>query len=177
MSGIDIKSHKSFRKFFEDFYPAVYSFLLNYTGDEELARDLSQDTFLRIYEKRALTDTIEHAKAFLYTTARRLYLDHLKHARAGERYLDAYEDEHGDEHSFLVAVTREETLRILYSAIDRLPRQTRNVVMLGLHGKSNQEVAQQLGISINTVKSLKKSAYTSLRSFLAKDYWFILLFF
>lgn len=171
----DISSQKAFRKFFEDFHPAVYAFLLDYTGDEELSRDLAQDTFLKIYERRAEIDSVRHAKAYLYTTARRLYWDHLKHAQVEHHYrASQQEDSPNDDPFFLQAVTHRETLRILYSAIDRLPPQTRRIVLLHLEGKDNHEVADTLGISVNTVKSLKKSAYASLRSTLSGEYALLL---
>ncbi|MFQ7742421.1 RNA polymerase sigma factor [Odoribacter splanchnicus] len=46
---------------------------------------------------------------------------------------------------------------------------------MGLNGKNNNEIAEALNISVNTVKSLKKSAYTSLRGQL-KDPMLFLLF-
>jgi RNA polymerase sigma-70 factor (ECF subfamily) len=66
-------------------------------------------------------------------------------------------------------------LRILHQAIDTLPPQTRKIILLGLNGKNNNEIAEALNISVNTVKSLKKSAYTSLRGQL-KDPMLFLLF-
>ena len=69
----------------------------------------------------------------------------------------------------------QDTLRILHQAIDTLPPQTRKIILLGLNGKNNNEIAETLNISVNTVKSLKKSAYTSLREQL-KDPMLFLLF-
>ena len=76
---------------------------------------------------------------------------------------------------FLHEITYQETLRILHQAIDTLPPQTRKIILLGLNGKNNNEIAEALNISVNAVKSLKKSAYTSLRGQL-KDPMLFLLF-
>ena len=81
-----------------------------------------------------------------------------------------------DDYDFLQEVTRQETMRMLYVAIDQLPPQTRNVILLNLEGKTNPEVAEELGISVNTVKCLKKSAYETLREALSKNYFVILMF-
>lgn len=40
----------------------------------------------------------------------------------------------------------------------------KKIILLNLQGKNNNEVAEELNISVNTVKSLKKSAYMTLRS-------------
>lgn len=175
--GINIKSDRAFKSFFEEFYPPVYSFLTNYSADGELAKDLAQDIFLKVYEKRGEIGEISHAKAFLYTTARRLYLDHCKHSQVEEQYADNHRKDPSDDDAFLHEVTVQETLRILYDAIDRLPPQTQKIVRLHLQEKSNQEIADALNISINTVKSLKKSAYTTLRDILPKDQAFFILLF
>ena len=84
---------------------------------------------------------------------------------------------------FLHEITYQETLRILHQAIDTLPPQTRKIILLGkvvfklviLEDMKYKDVADSLGISVNTVKSLKKSAYTSLRGQL-KDPMLFLLF-
>ena len=70
---------------------------------------------------------------------------------------------------------RQETFRLLYSAIDNLPEQTRKVILLGMDGNSNQKVGELLGISINTVKTLKKNGYAALQKMLSKEYSVLLL--
>ncbi len=173
--GMAIYSDRDFEKFFREFYPAVYAFLVRYTGDAELAANLTQDTFLRVYEQREQVESIEYGKAFLYTTARYLYWNHRKHEKAHQNYLKQLSESEEDDYNFLEEVTREETIRILYAAIDKLPPRAQEVILLNLEGKDNNEVAESLHISLNTVKSLKKSAYVILRKLLAKDYYLILL--
>ena len=77
--------------------------------------------------------------------------------------------------TFFKDVIRQETFRILHSAIDRLPNQTRQVILLSMEGNSNQEVGELLGVSINTVKTLKKNGYAILRETLSKEYLILLL--
>lgn len=75
-----------------------------------------------------------------------------------------------------IIVTLRETIRILYDAIDRLPPQSQKIILLNLQGKNNNEVAEELNISVNTVKSLKKSAYMTLRKYVGKEYLWLLIF-
>lgn len=63
----------------------------------------------------------------------------------------------------------QETLRLLHAAVSQLPKQSRKIILLGLEGKNNQEIAEEMGISINTIKTLKKNAYRFLREEL-KDF-------
>lgn len=173
--GMVITSNRDFEKFFREFYPAVYAFLVHYTGDSELAANLAQDTFLKVYEQREQVVSIEYGKAFLYTTARYLYWNYRKHEQAHQNYLKQLSEQEEEDYDFLREVTKEETVRVLYAAIDKLPPRAREVILLNLKGKDNGEVALALNISLNTVKSLKKSAYSILRKLLAKDYYLILM--
>ena len=141
-----IVSHKEFKAFFETFFIPVYTLMQRYTGERELSRDFTQEAFVRVFEHRGEFETEENAKAILYT----------------------------EEYDFLKEVTQQEVSRILYDAVDKLPSQTRSIILLNLKGFNNTEVAERLGVSVNTIKSLKKSAYVTLRTLLSKDLLMIL---
>ena len=121
-----------------------------------------------------------HALALTFQEVAALKLidcaNHCKHQSAEENYFAQLDESNVDDYDFLQEVTRQETMRMLYVAIDQLPPQTRNVILLNLEGKTNPEVAEELGISVNTVKCLKKSAYETLRGTLSQNYFVILMF-
>ena len=79
--------------------------------------------------------------------------------------------------SFFKEVIRQETIRIIYQSINTLSPKVREIILLNLKGKNNQEIAEKLGISVNTVKFLKKSAYEKLRKILSKENLFLLFLF
>ena len=169
-----IVSHKEFKAFFETFFIPVYTLMQRYTGERELSRDFTQEAFVRVFEHWGEFETEENAKAFLYTVARRIYLDHCKHQKIENQYQNRVNEEDLEEYDFLKEVTQQEVSRILYDAVDKLPSQTRSIILLNLKGFNNTEVAERLGVSVNTIKSLKKSAYVTLRTLLSKDLLMIL---
>lgn len=169
-----IVSHKEFKAFFETFFIPVYTLIQRYTGERELSRDFTQEAFVRVFEHWGEFETEENAKAFLYTVARRIYLDHCKHQKIENQYQNRVNEENTEEYDFLKEVTQQEVSRILYDAVDKLPSQTRSIILLNLKGFNNTEVAERLGVSVNTIKSLKKSAYVTLRTLLSKDLLMIL---
>ena len=169
-----IVSHKEFKAFFETFFIPVYTLIQRYTGERELSRDFTQEAFVRVFEHWGEFETEENAKAFLYTVARRIYLDHCKHQNIENQYQNRVNEEELEEYDFLKEVTQQEVSRILYDAVDKLPSQTRSIILLNLKGFNNTEVAERLGVSVNTIKSLKKSAYVTLRTLLSKDLLMIL---
>ena len=105
-------------------------------------------------------------------------MNHLKHKKIEHQYFQSIkiEDEEAEELFYLEEVTYQETLRILRAAIAQLPPQTREVILVSLDGKNNNEIAETLDISINTVKTLKKNAYKFLRESLGSRNLYILLF-
>ena len=172
----DILSNQAFEIFFKEYYLSVYDYLFRCTGDESLAKDLAQTTFLRIYEHRDKIGKVDSAKAFLYTIARHLYWNYSKHEKVKTHYTEINPCDEIDDRNFLQEVTKTETIRILRNAVQQLPPRTREIISLNMEGKNNNEVAEILNISVNTVKTLKKSAYAILRDSLSKEYLIFLLF-
>lgn len=174
--AIAIKSHIEFRKFFNEFFPTVYNLLKKYTEEPEVAKDLAQEAFVKVYECKEEFETLENAKAFLYTVARHIYFNHYKHVKVLEKSRSLLEYPEEENENFLQEVISQETIRVLYQAIDKLAPQSRNIILLNLQGKNNNEVAEELHISVNTVKSLKKNAYLILRKLMGKEYlWIVAL--
>ena len=159
-----LTNRQDFKSFFEKYFEPVFQFTRKYTGDEAIAHDITQDAFIKLYVKRENFDVIEKAKSFVYITARNLCLDHLKHLKIEHEYARSFPlDEAEEQQFFFEEITYQETLRILYEAIDKLPPQTREIILVGLDGKDNNEIAATLNVSVNTVKTLKKNAYKVLR--------------
>jgi RNA polymerase sigma-70 factor (ECF subfamily) len=158
-----LTSNDEFKLFFQEHFEPLYRFARKYTGDAEIARDMAQESFTRLYERRAAFDSWEKARSFLYTATRNGCLDHLKHLKTRRRYLP---DDSDDDTGFLHEVTYQETSRLLHAAIARLPPRGRAVILHSMNGKNNDEIATAMQVSVNTVKTLKKGAYATLRALL-----------
>jgi RNA polymerase sigma-70 factor (ECF subfamily) len=71
-------------------------------------------------------------------------------------------------------VLKEETFKILRDAIATLPERTQLVLQYKMNGYTNKEIAEQLDITVNTVKTLQRAGYSKLREKL-KENAFVLL--
>ncbi len=109
----------------------MYELMKKYTGENESARDLAQEAFVKVYECKEQFESIENAKAFLYTVARHLYLNHCKHEKVWKKFRSVVEYTEGEYEDFLQEVTFQETVRILYQAIDQLAPQGRKIILSG----------------------------------------------
>ena len=65
---------------------------------------------------------------------------------------------------------------MLFEAIDSLPKKQREIFLLTMKGKKNSEIAEAMNISVNTVKSQKKSGLEKLRDRLTPESFMLFLF-
>lgn len=79
------------------------------------------------------------------------------------------------EHYYGNHVIEEEVFNQLYEEISHLPESAQKVMLLALKGLKNKEIADELGISANTVKTQKKIAYSKLKKKLSPTMNAILL--
>ncbi|HVI48456.1 MAG TPA: RNA polymerase sigma-70 factor [Chitinophaga sp.] len=152
-----------FKELFDSRFAALCLFAGKLTGCRKAAEDLVQETFIRYWERREFY-TPSTAQAFLYKTVRNLCLDWLKHQEVRKRYL--FRSSHVMEESSIIIdrIIQVEVLRQLKDAIDSLPHRCREVITLSLkEGLKNHEIAAQLGVSVNTVKTQKQRALQLLR--------------
>ncbi len=160
-------------------------FVGTYLADREDAENVVQDVFIHLWEHRRLWREMQVPQAFLFTLARRRCIDFLRlkvndTRRVGllkdmeERELEykLYSLEALDEDS-LSDAELEQRLR---QAIDRLPERCRHIfVESKLHRKKHQQVADEMGISVQTVKNQLAIALRKLQAEL-KDFLPLLVF-
>lgn len=169
---IDIRDVKTFRKLFDDFYISLCIFGERYVEDAECAADLVQDCFVRLWQRREDFEYLHQLKSFLYTSVKNSALNELEHRKVKLGYAGKIL-ERSEESFFRDHVVEEEAYRILKQSIERLPEQTRKVMLLALEGKENGEIAEALSLAPGTVHTHKKIAYKRLREEL-KDYYLLL---
>ena len=127
------------------------------------------------WEKRKDFTHINALKSFLYTSVRNKCLNHLKHQSVRKKHEAALVYELESDHSFSNHVVEEETIAALLAEIKMLPESAQEIMILALNGMKNQEIADELNISINTVKTQKKIAYSKLKQKLEPRFETVLL--
>lgn len=160
------------KHFFESFYPSVCVFARKYLKDMDLAEDVAQETFIEFWKKRELFEDMKAAKGFIYTVCRNKCLNHIRISHIRE---DILQREMASEVYFYELVLEEESYRKIYQSIESLASQSKKIILLSMNGLKNPEIAEELNISVNTVKTLKKNAYKELRSKLNNQVFFLFL--
>ena len=101
---------------------------------------------------------------YLYRAVWNNALKYLRDRNVEEERLKHWFEEEGEmsEENFY-SVVREELFRKLRELIDRLPEERKKIMLMSLEGKSGEEIACDLNITIHTVKQQKYRAYKFLR--------------
>lgn len=151
----------------------LYGYLRRYLGDDHLADDVFQNTFLQVYQKAEQYDASRRVRPWLYTIATNQAVDALRRQnRHAAVSLDqtASESSEGDWRSLLELleanggdplehVQGDERRSLVRAAVDQLPDFLRQVVILAYYqGLKYRDVADILGIPVGTVKSRLHSA-------------------
>ena len=159
VNGID-----TFKELYTDYFQAVWGFCSTYLKDREQAMDATQETFFKLYERSDNSYTKQNAIAFIYITAKNICMDNLRRNKFKTKDVELLKNELPSDDSLLEEI-----------ATSQLSGRSLEIATLALEGKSNPEIADVLGISLNSVKSLKKEMYTKLRKIIGHEY--IILFF
>jgi RNA polymerase sigma-70 factor (ECF subfamily) len=125
--------------------------------------DLVQDVFVGLWEKEnSFPDEIS-LKVYLYKTVRNKCYNVIKHNKIKNKYAENVIQSLEDDNLFLKQVLEEEIVRQLYHAIEVLPQRKKEIIKLSLKGLKNNEIAEELQIKLQTVKTLKSQSYKILR--------------
>ncbi|WP_200976042.1 RNA polymerase sigma-70 factor [Echinicola sp. 20G] len=152
----------AYRDIFDRYYSGLCHFAHKYLGDKDDSEDVVQEVFMVLWDKRNEFESLSTVKSFLYTVTKNKCINLISVSANRKRILEG--DYLFSQQFFEENIIEEEMYRALYKAIEKLPKQSQRIVRLNLKGMKNQEIADQLGISLNTVKTLKKKAYTAIRS-------------
>lgn len=164
----------AFKEMYENMFYSLCLYGYKMISNEDVVRDIVQESFISVWNKREEFNSLVGTKSYLYAAVRNNILNHIRDSKTVSIEQHTFKDEE-ESAEFNSQILREESYKLVQDAVKNLPDQTRKIIMLTLNGCSNQEIADELEISINTVKSLKKAGYAKLREKLHKHV-FALLF-
>ncbi|MDR3714867.1 MAG: sigma-70 family RNA polymerase sigma factor [Puia sp.] len=158
----------AFVKVYEDFHVKTFRFFLKRVRVHETARELTQQTFIKLWRFRHTLSDAFSLDTQIFTIAGTILIDHLrKEATQKKLFAVLREDDHAGK-TMMTAFPANafETSDYLSAVVERLPPVRKKVILLKTaHGFTNKEIARELSISVKTVESHVSKALRQIRSF------------
>lgn len=176
---------KAFREIFDLYVKKVYHFVYGYIKDASQAEDITQNLFLKIWEKKSMINIEKSFDGFIYTIAYRMVIDYFRQNKTKFHCSDTgifNEDAVVSDFKSDELLNRHQLDSLYDQALRILPEKRKEIFLLSRHnGLSNKQIAEQLQISVKTVENQMTAALATLRSFFSQsdlgELGFILLFF
>lgn len=154
---------KAFKELVDAYYTPLCVYSVQFTDSLEVSEDIVQDFFVRFWEKKLYRTVNGKLKQYLFNSIRNASIDHL-------RKHQSFVFTEIEEHAYIMNVNPddevpEEQLARLRHYLQQLsPQEYRILMEVVVHNKKYKEVAAELGISVNTVKTHLSHALKYLRS-------------
>lgn len=164
----------TFHRIFDTFHTRLCYYSAGLLASEKEAEDVVQEAFVNLWQRRSSFRDMEAVKAFLFVTVRNRCLNICKHGKVVRKYADNWEE--GLEEDMTSRIIEAEVLEDIYQALQKLPPGCRNVLELSyFEGMRNKDIAEQLQVSVNTVKTQKMRGLHLLRGILKSSSFIFLL--
>ena len=164
LRGVNQKDLKAWETLYASYYAALCSYADGIVKDSDTAQDIVQDTLIRIWNSDRTFPDIKELTWYLYRSTYNNALFHLRTQASRQNILRKMVGEEVElpDEQFALTV-REELIRQLYVYIEDLPEERKKILLMSIQGHSGNEIADLLGISINTVKTQKNRGFKYLR--------------
>ncbi|MHA4894371.1 RNA polymerase sigma factor [Pedobacter sp. PWIIR3] len=166
LAALKSGSNTAFKFFYDRYSPQLYKKLLKMVHIQEIAEELLQDLFYKLWEKRESIDEEQSFQGYLYRISEHMVYDHYRKATRQARLAREVAQQSTELHSPIEDfIDGKDARRQIAEAISRLPDMQKRVFTLcKIEGKSYEEVSEQLGISKATINTHISRATKTLKA-------------
>ena len=151
-----------FKALFDQYYTPIKNFVYYKCGDIDVAEDITQDTFMKLWEKREEIKE-ETVKSYLYTIANNLFLNRVRHEKVKMNFVEKQTDQRNAE-SPEYTLEEKEFKEELEKTIADMPEKQRDVFLMNrIDELTYKEIAERLDLSVKAVEKRMHGALNYLR--------------
>lgn len=163
-SDADDTSDGAFEAFFRSHQHDIFGFLWRLTGDEQVAHDLTQETFVRAWQQFAKVRAYEQPRAWLFRIATNLAIDHQRRRATPVRSASPLDETIAATDPALRLIERLDERDAVREAMLALPMRQRTALVLRVvYDLSCEEIAATLGISVAAARMTLSRARAQFR--------------
>jgi RNA polymerase sigma-70 factor (family 1) len=156
LQQIKTSNTEAFKTVFHQYQEGIFNFLNYKLGNIPVAEDILQDVFAALWENRHQLKSDSSLKAYLYTLARNMALNYLRHQNVVRKFeqIQSEMSSNEAEPSPEKIAEEKELHETILNAANRLPEMQRIVFKMSrLDGLPNREIAERLDIGVKTVET------------------------
>lgn len=171
------QDNEGYRYLYKYYYVSLKSVANYYTKDDQAAEDLVQDVFISMLDHTYAFQDLKEVKYYLYASLKNRCLNHLRDLKTHDKYYRETLHCSRETGHYWDQVLKEDVYSTLFAAIQTLPPQCRQVMMLSLEGLKLGEIAERLQLSLETVKDHRKNGKKKLYDLLKQQGLGLLIWF
>lgn len=159
-------SETSFAELYHHFYQRVIYFARRYVPEAD-AQDITAETFVQLWKKRADFRSVKEIGSFLFVATRNRCYDLLKYRKVRQDHEQELIElmDQADAGDFFLEQLRIELLQLIGAEVRKLPEKMREVFLLSFQeGLKPAQIAEKLQITVKTVSNQKLTALKLLRT-------------
>ncbi|GAB4277796.1 MAG: RNA polymerase sigma-70 factor [Marinilabiliales bacterium] len=151
---INYNDEKFFNAIFDKYYLSLFYYAKTFVNNQEIAEDIVQETFLKIWQKKEQIKNYDSIQSYLFVSVKNTCLDYLKHNKTANDYKNQENFNSLNNNNTDHLIRESEIKAQLHKAIDTLPPQCRTVFTLSrFENMKQKDIAKKLGISLKTVEN------------------------
>jgi RNA polymerase sigma-70 factor (family 1) len=156
---------EDFKILFDTYFEDVRRYVLYRSGDEDIATDIAQDTFMRVWEKQMVIDP-QRVKGLLFKIAGDLFISQYRRKQVANNFFNTFQPENKsltpeDEINF------QELKNAYDAALKSMPEKQRTVFLMNrIDELKYKEIADQLGLSVKAIEKRMSQAIEHLKTHL-----------
>ncbi|WP_256007351.1 RNA polymerase sigma factor [Pedobacter deserti] len=162
---------QAFESLYHRYKHRIAGNLLRLLKSEELAEEILQDMFVRLWDRRSSIDPEQSFRSYLFRVAENKVMDYYRRMARDKKMREKLTAAVSELYSHIEEdIFSKENSRMLQEAIDQLPPQRKQVFILcKMEGKSYKEVAELLSISPSTINDHLYKANLFLKAYFRSD--------
>jgi RNA polymerase sigma-70 factor (ECF subfamily) len=170
--GLRKGDRKAFEEIFNTYYKALCRYCARIVYDADVAEEIVQDLFCKLWVKREELEIETSLRAYLYRAVLNHSINYLNHWKTEEKYRKyiGFQTDNNDREP-AQRLEAKEMQKLISLALQNMPQKRREIFQLSRdEGLKNQEIAEYLNISVKTVEAQMTKALDYFRKVLRDSF-------
>lgn len=176
LNRLNARDHEAFKQLFREYFQDIAYYAGKVLKDTDIAEDIAQDVFIRLWEKENHFDNYLAMKSYLYLSVRNSCLNYIKHHNIVLEHAQNLVQEEADEQTW-DTIIETEIISLLSDYIRQLPGECAKIMELVMQGYNSTEISTLTGASSSTVRSQKQRGITLLKKMVSPELYALLMLF